>query len=102
MECVWLFTLWSLMPLVLPATRDTVFYISGGILQLVFLPLILVGQSLLSRASEDRAAQDHRALMKLLRENQHILKEQRIEDADLTDIVKRLDVIENQIGGLAR
>ena len=64
MLCVYVFTFWSLLPLYDKALEPIVFYVSGGILQLVLLPLIMVGSNILSRAAEERAAQDHETLMK--------------------------------------
>jgi hypothetical protein len=66
MACVWIFFVWSMLPLVFDGLRDMVFYVSGGILQLVLLPVIMVGQAKLSAASDIRAIQDHAALIELV------------------------------------
>jgi len=63
MWCVYVFFVWSLLPLVFPHLQAVVFYVSGGVIQLVALPLIMVGQNVLSRKSEERAQQDHETLM---------------------------------------
>ena len=73
MACVYIFLLWSLLPLVLPKTQDTVFYVSGGILQLVLLPLIMVGQSVMGKDQEERSREDHEALKLLLAEMKQLI-----------------------------
>ena len=45
-----------------PQWQNQILYISNC-LQLTFLPLILVGQSLLGKNAETRAAQDHDTIM---------------------------------------
>lgn len=83
MGCVWLFLLWSILPLIWPATRDTVFYVSGGILQLVLLPLIMVGQAKLSAASDEQRAEDHVALLEILADmrEEHDERHKQVMDA---------------------
>lgn len=63
MGCVYLFMLWSLLPCLFPKLQSIVFYVSGGIIQLVALPLIMVGSAVLNKRSEDRASEDHEMLM---------------------------------------
>lgn len=63
MWCVYAFLLWSFIPEVLPQSRDFVSYVAGAI-QLITIPMILVGQKLLDRSSEKRALQDHQTLLK--------------------------------------
>ena len=57
----WLFSLWAFLPLfpVLKNYKETILYISSGFIQLVALPLIMVGQEILGRASNARAEKDH-------------------------------------------
>lgn len=63
MWCVYVFLAWSLIPLAFPHLQNVVFYVSGGVIQLVALPLIMVGQNVISRSAEARAQQDHETLM---------------------------------------
>lgn len=104
MGCVYLFTLWALLPLVVPHFRDVVFYISGGILQLSLLPLIMVGQNVLNRNSEVRAEQDHAAVLEILTDIKEVLTEDRTletsaatELGELGDIMARLARIETRL-----
>ena len=59
MTCVMLFLGWSLLPLVFPKMETLVFYVSGGVIQLVALPLIMVGQRLNERKSQSRSEKMH-------------------------------------------
>lgn len=104
MACVYLFTLWGILPLLLPDTREFVFYISGGILQLTLLPLIMVGQSVLNRKSEERAEADHKAVMEILcdirsmfAQEDRVEADEKIEIADLCKLDERLVRIEKMI-----
>ena len=67
MWCVYAFTLFSLLPLWLPKLQNELLYVSNC-LQLVALPLLMVGQNLLGQNAERRAAQDHEAIMEELGE----------------------------------
>lgn len=86
MSCVYVFTIWALIPLMFPQTRDFIFYVSGGILQLSLLPAIMVGQSLLNKNSEDRAMQDHAALMETIQDLHTIMTEESDDANQLTAI----------------
>jgi len=74
MWCTYAFALFVLVPFVVPSAEMLVMYISSSFLQLVFLPLILVGQGVLQRESERRAKQDHEAILQELQELQDIHK----------------------------
>ena len=58
MACVMLFLVWSLIPLLYPPAENAVAYVSADILQLVLLPLIMLGQKLAS----DMSAENHAKL----------------------------------------
>ncbi len=63
--CVYAFTVFSLIPLLVPSAQNTLLYVSNCI-QLVALPALMVGSALLARSGEQRAAQDHDALVEIL------------------------------------
>lgn len=63
MWCAYAFLGWSLLPSIFPQTEQFVFYVSGGIVQLVALPLIMVGQNLTGQQTEHRAEEDHQMIM---------------------------------------
>ncbi len=54
MWTAYLFTVWSLLPLVVPQMTLIVQYVSQDIIQLVLLSVIMVGQDVASRESERR------------------------------------------------
>lgn len=81
MACVWLFLLWSMLPVVWPSLQNLVFYVSGGILQLVLLPVIMVGQACLQRTSDALAKEQHDAVMEILRDVHLMMKAEGISDA---------------------
>jgi hypothetical protein len=63
MECVYAFLILALLPLMDHRLEPAIQYLSSGVLQLVLLPMIMVGQALLGRDAEARARQDHEAIM---------------------------------------
>ena len=63
--CVYAFLVFSLIPLAAPAWQNTLLYVSNCI-QLVALPALMVGNAVLSRGTDQRAAEDHAALMEIL------------------------------------
>jgi len=59
MWCAYVFLVWSLIPLVWPEAQSIVFYVSGGIIQLVALSLIMVGQNVIGQATGKQAKETH-------------------------------------------
>ena len=66
MGMFWMTFVWAILPLIpsLSSYKDMILYVSAGIVQLVALPLLMVGNKLLSESSEIRAQQDHETIMK--------------------------------------
>ena len=77
MGTFWLFCGWAFLPLIpaLSNYKETILYISSGFIQLAALPLIMVGQEILGRSSEERAQADHIMLQKQYEDIQDLLKE---------------------------
>lgn len=110
MWCVYIFVLWSIIPEFMPQTKDLFTYVAGAV-QLIALPLIMVGQKLLNRKSEKRALQDHQTLMKQFQEikkisetvNEHIehleklTEDNREEFKVWTEVLKKLEQIEKKL-----
>jgi hypothetical protein len=63
MTCAYLFFIWSILPLAVPSMTNVVSYVSQSIIQLVLLSVIMVGQDIGNRRVEERAEQDHQAIM---------------------------------------
>lgn len=77
MACVYAFTIWALLPLAIPKLQPLVFYVSGGIIQLVALPMIMVGQSVMGKRAERRAQNDHDMLIEQLRKIREMAEDMR-------------------------
>jgi len=60
------FILFGLGPVVFPASEPQLLYWSNFI-QLIFLPVIMVGQNVLGQADRDRALKDHESLEELVK-----------------------------------
>lgn len=88
MGAFYLFAIWSVLPLVpaLSHYKDAILYISAGVVQLVALPLLMVGNIVLSQHSENRAEVDHRTIMREFRE----IRELHAEMRTLLDDVHRM------------
>ena len=97
MGAVWACLGWSLLPL-LPGMawcREAVLYASAGVVQLVALPLLMVGGIVLNRVSEERAAEDHATI----RAEFQLLKEEHAEARRLRrEVHARLERIERALG----
>ena len=68
MWCVYLFTVLGMYPLLVPSSLTFVQYLSGAIIQLVSLPLIMVGQRAAGKTLEARALKDHLTIQKSFNE----------------------------------
>jgi len=80
MWCAYAFLFWSLIPLLCPQSQTVVFYVSGGIVQLVSLSLIMVGQNVIGETSERRAIETHDCVMQelvLVQEELALAREER-------------------------
>jgi hypothetical protein len=94
MACVWLFFAWSLLPLALPSWTAFCMYVSSTVIQLVALPMIMVGQKLLSKSAERREATDHIRIQGLTNQMATaitLLQEQKKEIAYLRAEVDKLN-----------
>lgn len=65
MWAFYIFVLYSLLPLVFPKEMDKLMYWSN-VIQLTTLPILAVGTSILGKNAEERAKQDHKAIMEQL------------------------------------
>lgn len=73
----WIFCIWAFLPLIpsLERYKETILYISSGFIQLAALPLIMVGQDIMGRASEIRSQEDHEMLSEQYRDIKELLQE---------------------------
>jgi hypothetical protein len=75
MWCVYTFILLTAIPLIFPQSSKVIQYISSAFLQLVFLPLIMVGQSVIGQREEKRSIEDHKMIIQELGEIKKIREE---------------------------
>ena len=87
---VYIFTIWSILPLVLPQYETFILYVSSGVLQLVLLPLIMLGTKIAEKSSEARANQDHKTILASFKELKEIMEHNHTIIAKLEEIEKRL------------
>lgn len=85
-----------LVPLFFASTLNVVQYISSGILQLILLPLIMVGQNLQGRHAEIRAQHDFDTNVKAEKEIETILLHLEKQDQIMLDILHRIEKLEKQ------
>ena len=85
MWTAYLFAILVLIPLIFPTTQLVVMYISSSFLQLILLPLIMVGTNVTGAKAEARAEEDH---LKLIAEFEEIKQ----MHAELHQVVSKLSV----------
>jgi len=76
MWCLYVFLVFSLLPIFAPQLEHVALYISNCV-QLVALPALMVGNAILAKGAAEQAEQDHNVLKELLddmREELVILK----------------------------
>ena len=84
------------IPLIFPTVLPVVQYISSGYLQLIFLPLIMVGQNLQGRHAELRAQHDYETNVKAEKEIESILLHLEKQDEMMIDILHRIETLEKK------
>lgn len=99
MWCVYVFFLLVTVPLFLPNIETICMYLSSSVLQLIALPLIMTGQNLLSKNSENRAAEDHATLMEAITDIRHIMTEEDTVTKDVADVKVQLAEIQKILAG---
>ncbi len=82
------------IPIVFRPAMSVVQYISSGFLQLVLLPLILIGQNLQGRHAELRAQHDYDTNVKAEKEIESILLHLEKQDELMLDILRRIEKLE--------
>lgn len=96
MWTAYLFTLIALVALPSALHQGTyyvVVWLSSSFLQLVLLPIIIVGQNLQSAAADKRAEETYKDAEAVLKEAEQIQQHLLAQDEVISDIVKRLEVL---------
>jgi hypothetical protein len=96
MWTAYLFTVLALFALP-DAIKQGVYFIvvwlSSSFLQLVLLPIIIVGQNIQAKAADKRAEETYRDAEAVLKEAEEIQKHLLAQDAVISDIVERLQAL---------
>lgn len=83
--CVYMFTVFSLLPLINASWQAPLLYISNCI-QLVALPALMVGNAVIARGTDQRALEDHTALTEILNDVREELAQLRAFTAGIVQI----------------
>lgn len=86
----------AIIPLFFKPAMPTVQYISSGFLQLILLPLIMIGQNLQGRHAELRAQSDYETNVEAEKEIEAILLHLEKQDQTMLDILNRLEKMEKK------
>jgi hypothetical protein len=100
MWCAYIFTILALFALPDAIKQGTYFiivWLSSSFLQLVLLPIIIVGQNIQAAASDKRAEETYKDAEAVLKEAEEIQKHLLAQDEVITAIMDRL---EKMIGGV--
>ncbi len=81
------FVIFGLIPVVIPSLEPSLLYWSNFI-QLIFLPVIMVGQNVLGASSIKRAEQDHESLQQLVLEMGSIIRANEEELRQLKALIR--------------
>lgn len=68
MYCVYVFFVLVMIPLFIPTLMTPIMFISSSVIQLIALPLIMVGQAVQGQKTEKRAQEDHESILLELKE----------------------------------
>ncbi len=82
------------IPLIFAPAMPIIQYISSGYLQLILLPLIMVGQNLQGRHAELRAEHDYETNIKAEKEVEAILLHLEKQDETMLTILKKIESLE--------
>ena len=99
MWCAYIFTILALFALPSAIKQGTYFiivWLSSSFLQLVLLPIIIVGQNIQAAASDKRAEETYKDAEAVLRESEEIQKHLLAQDEVISAIMARLEAM---VGG---
>ncbi len=96
MWCAYLFTVIALFALPSAITQGTYFivvWLSSSFLQLVLLPIIIVGQNIQAAASDKRAEETYKDAEAVLKESEEIQRHLLAQDEVISGILDRLEAL---------
>ena len=96
MWCAYVFTIIALFALPSAIKQGTYFvvvWLSSSFLQLVLLPIIIVGQNIQAKAADKRAEETYKDAEAVLKEAEEIQKHLLAQDEAISSIVERLEML---------
>lgn len=84
------------VPLFVNSSMPVILYISSGMLQLILLPLIMVGQNLQNRHAELRAEHEYETNIKAEKEIEKVLIRLEKQHQTMLEVLKRMEKIEKK------
>jgi uncharacterized membrane protein len=98
MPMFYLFFVWALLPLIpfLNQFQAAILYVSAGIIQLIALPLITVGQNLQSRHAEVRAEEEYKTTNTTYHDTEYIMRRLDAQDEELLKQSKMIEQLLNR------
>ena len=93
--------LFALPSAIKQGTYFVVVWLSSSFLQLVLLPVIIVGQNIQAAAADRRAEDTYKDAEAVLKESEEIQKHLLAQDKLITDIVDRLEHLATRMGAEA-
>ena len=96
MWCAYFFTLLALLALpsaIRQGTYYIVVWLSSSFLQLVLLPIIIVGQNIQAAAADKRSEETYKDAEAVLKESEEIQKHLLAQDEVITGILDRLEAL---------
>lgn len=89
MWCAYAFSILVILPFFNGNLTTIIMFISSSLLQLVLLPIIMVGQKKQGDITEQRAQQDHEAIIDMHEEIKELLAEERTILDELKELLAR-------------
>jgi len=96
MWCAYVFTIIALFALPSAIKQGTYFvvvWLSSSFLQLVLLPIIIVGQNIQAAAADKRSEETYKDAEAVLKESEEIQNHLLAQDKAISDILERMEVL---------
>lgn len=97
MWTAWAFLTLVMIPFIIPSSQSLIMFCSSSVLQLISLPLLAVGQQVLSKGAERRALSDHNKIVKEFKLMKNLIEDAKIKNEFLEEIISKLDALNNKI-----
>jgi hypothetical protein len=100
MICVYAFFILAVLPLAFPSLEQFCMYVSSTVIQLVALPLLAVGTTLLGKSQERRDTADHLHIRDISKEMHTLLASAKVQENNLIIALAKIEDLEKKITSL--